>query len=202
MTFIPVPQCVHVKFSIKTGTAELPANFGLYFQRQEFGSAEMEGLLDELESGFCADVMAHLDSNYNMHQITAWDLRSVDGYKATKAVNIDGGSAPGNTPLSPADCMVVSFHSAKRGKWNQGRVFLAGISEQNADQVDINGTLITEELLAFTNLISDPPTGWTWVIVSRRLNKQPRTEGIWSAVTGALVRSPRFGIQRRRAQRP
>jgi hypothetical protein len=202
MPFIPVPDTCFVRFHMKTGTAELPATNGLYFYRPEFTVEELEILLNNLESGFCADLMAHLDTNYTMWLAEAYDMNSVDAPKVTLALDIDGGSSLENTPLSPATTLVVTFSGNLRGKWWRGRNYVAGISEQNADQVDVGQTLADQILLAYTNLISDPPPGWVWVVCSKTFNKVPRAVGVVQPVTSAVVRSRRFAFQRRRAERP
>jgi hypothetical protein len=137
-----------------------------------------------------------------MWQSVAYDMRSQEGSKITLALDIDGGSSIENTPLSPATTLCVSFYGTGRGKWSRGRNYIAGISEQNADQVDVGQTLSDQILLAYTALISDPPPGWIWVVASRYFNKAPRTVAVTTPVVTALVRSRRFAFQKRRAERP
>jgi hypothetical protein len=202
MTFIPIPDTALVRLTMVTGEALLEATIGLYFERADFTYEQLVDMVSDLAGGFAADLMDPLDSNYTATLLTAWDMRSADGYKVLHTLAIAGGASVMNTPLSPAECCVVSFHGDKRGKWNQGRVYVAGISEQNADQVDIDSGTVATILACFQGLLDDPPAGWQWVVASRYLNKVARTVAITAPVTGCLVRSPRFGFQRRRAQRP
>jgi hypothetical protein len=202
MAFIAIPNAVLVRLFVKTAVAELKASISLYFTRDEFDDSDMDDLLADLESGFATTLMDALCDDYNAYLLEAWDMRSVDGYKATRNIDIDGGSGAPETPCSPALCCVVSFHGNKRGKWNAGRNYVAGLSEDDVDQVDIQQGTQDAILQAYTNLIDTPPSGWLWVVASRYKDKAPRTVGVTTPVTGALVRSGRFGLQRRRAQRP
>jgi hypothetical protein len=201
MAFIPIPNTVLVRVFLKTAVAELKASLSLYFYRPDFTEEDMSDLLDDLESDFVADLMVPLCDDYNAYLLMAYDMNSEDGYQVTKDIDIDGGSTGTDTPMSPALCCVMTFKNNKRGKWNQGRNYIAGLTEQDADQVDIGSTTINALESAYQGLIDDPPAGWTWVIASRQWHNEPRVEGVVSPVTTAFVRTPRFGVQRRRAQR-
>jgi hypothetical protein len=199
MDFIPIPKTVLVRFHLVTGA--LKASFGLFFTRDDFTVEDMTALLGNLETGFCADLMDPLNDDYNMNLLEAYDMTTVDGYKVTHEVNIDGGVSGENTPVSPALCCVVTFKGNRRGKWNAGRNFVPGLSEQSVDQVDIQQGVVDAIQGAYANLISDPPEGWVWVIASRYLDKEKRTEGVTTPVYSTQVRSNRFGVQKRRAGR-
>jgi hypothetical protein len=200
VAFIPVPNVVKVKLTLTINT--LVSSISLYFERQSFTYADMETLSDNLVLGFCPDLMDALCDDYKMTQIDLWDLNSVDGYHISNGLDIDGGSDPGATPVSPAQTCVVSYYAARRGKWNAGRNFVPGLFEGQVDETDIQGGLANAILAPYLALIEDPPTGWVWVTVSRYLDRQARAVGVSSPVVSAVVRSNRFGFQRRRAARP
>jgi hypothetical protein len=200
VTFIPIPHTVMVRFHLVTGA--LKASFSLFFTRDDFTVQDITDLLTSLEGGFCADVMSPLCDDYNMNLLEAWDMTAVDGYKVTHEVDIDGGTSPENTPVSPALCCVVTFKGNRRGKWNAGRNFVPGLSEQSVDQVDIQQGVADAIQSAYASLISDPPEGWVWVIASRYFEKEKRAEGVTTPVYSTQVRSNRFGVQKRRAARP
>jgi hypothetical protein len=201
MSFIPIPDTVLVRLYIITGVAELKASLSLYFHRPAFDRDDMEDLITQLGTHFCPDLMSGLCDDYTMNLIEVYDLNSVDGWKASSALDISGGSSEAATPVSPALCMVVSFRGEKRGKWNAGRNFVPGLYEQEVDQVDIGSAISGPVIDAYQSLIDDPPSGWTWVIASRYHNKAPRETGVITPVVSVLQRSARFGVQKRRTYR-
>jgi hypothetical protein len=202
VAFIPVPNTVFVRIRLVTAVAALEATIGLWFSKTNFTQSDMEDLADHLALNFCDDLMSGLCDDYTANLITVYDMRTIDGYVHHKTIDIDGGSATEDTPISPAQCCVVTFNADKRGKWNAGRNYVPGLTEQDCDQVDIGSTTTTAILAAYQSLIDDPPTGWTWVVCSRYFNKLPREEGVTNPVSTTQIRSSRFGFQRRRAQRP
>lgn len=202
MAFIPIPHTVLVRIRLVTAVAALEATVGVYFMKPDFGQDDMEDLADHLALNFVPDLMAELCDDYTANLISVYDMRAIDGYVHHKTISEAGGSAIEDTPISPAQCCVVSFYGAKRGKWNQGRNYVPGLTEQDCDQVDIGATTTAAVLAAYQGLIDTPPTGWTWVVASRYLNNAPREAGITSTIESVQIRSPRFGFQRRRARRP
>lgn len=202
MAFLRIPDTVLVRLYLKTAVAELTASISLYFHRVDYTEEDMEDLLSDLEDTFVTDLMLPLCDDYTAYLLEAYDMNSVDGLKVTRVLDMSGGSPGTETPVSPALCCVVSFRGNKRGKWNAGRNFIPGLYESKVDQVDISTELSDPILLAYVRLIEQPPSGWTWVIASRYFEKEKRTVGVVTPVKAALVRSQRFGVQRRRAQRP
>jgi hypothetical protein len=198
MPFQPVPDCAHVRITMLTG--ELDASINLAFAKPGFVSADLATLIDHLEANFLNSLKPAINGNYTFEHIYAWDLSAVDGYKSEKDISI-AGTGSGN-PVSPALATVVSFYGNKRGKWNQGRNFLPGLGEDHVDQTDIQAVITTGIRGAYETLITNPPTGWQWVVVSRYLNGAKRTNGVYIAVESVVVRSGRFGVQRRRTDRP
>ena len=201
MAFIPVQDTVLVRLHMRTGEAALGGSISLHFHKPGFTLEDMEDLLADLETGFVTDLMGPLCDDYNAYRLEAYDLNAQDGLKVTREIDIDGGSEGTDTPLSPALSCVVTYRAAKRGKWNAGRNYVCGLTEQGADQVDIQQSIITDIVAAYTSLIDTPPSGWTWVVVSKMLDGVPREFGLIAPVVAALVRNARFGIQRRRAKR-
>jgi hypothetical protein len=202
MAFIPVPNAVFVRIRLITAVAGLEATLGIWFEKTGFSQPDMEDLADHLEANFIPDLMSELSDDYTANLISVYDMRTVDGYVHHSVIDIAGGSDPADTPVSPAQCCVVSFSAAKRGKWNLGRNYVPGLTEQDVDQVDVGATTQAALVAAYEGLRDDPPTGWTWVVCSKHFNKAPRAEGVVAPVENVQIRSGRFGFQRRRARRP
>jgi hypothetical protein len=200
MSFIPVPQCVLARLKFVTGLTYLEASLNIWFQRAEFGKSEMEALNADLESDLITDLMLCLTNPCKAVGITTYDMRAEDGIKVESTFEISGTG--GELPLSPATCCLITFGNDQRGRWGRGRLYVPGLDEEWCDELDITALNADAILAAFQqNLLTSPPSGWTWVVVSRRHNKQPRTEGVYSPVTWAKLRNYRFAFQRRRAQR-
>jgi hypothetical protein len=201
MAFIPIPNTVLVRLYLKTAVAELKASLSLYFFKTGFTDEDMSDLLDDLASGFVPALMTPIDEDYTAYLLEAYDMNAADGYKVSKVIDIDGLYTEG-TPVSPAQCLVMTFRGNKRGKWNTGRNYIPGLSEDYVDQVDVQDAVAAMFQAVYQDLIDDPPIGWTWVIASRYKDGLPRETGVVMPVDSCLVRSNRFGFQRRRAQRP
>jgi hypothetical protein len=201
VSFIPFPNTVLVRLYVRTAVAELKASISLWFSKPDFTKADMEDLLADLESDFVPVLADKLCDDYTFYLLEAYDMTAEDGFKVTRTIDIAGGSGAADTPVSPALSCVVTFRGAKRGQWNSGRNFVAGLTEQSVDQVDIQQVVVDQILLAYQTLIDAPPSGWTWVVASRFFKKAPRTTGVVTPVESVLVRSNRFGVQKRRAQR-
>lgn len=198
MAFIPVPDTVKAVFSLY-GSAEGFASVGLYFEKAGFTEADMIALGDHLAANFAVDLMAELDASIELQYISLYDLGAVDGLKVVKDTAIFGSQA--GTLLTGGLSCVVSFNANKRGKWNAGRNYVPGMNETTVVVDSIIAGTMSNLKAAYETLITAPPTGWNWVIVSRYLNGVARQVGVTGEVATVRVRSPKVGFQRRRVDR-
>jgi hypothetical protein len=198
MAFVPVPDCCLARIHLKA-TDNL-ATIGVWFRKAGFDTDDLTDLAVALLAGLVADILAELSADVNAFLIELIGQRTREDIQLSFPCDIDGGqTAKPSAAWGNACC--VSLKTAKRGKWNQGRVYIPGIAEEESDLDEI--ALLTTQGLeqAFQNVIDDPPEGWEMVVVSRYLDGEPRTLALTQAVTNPVVRSRRWAFQRRRQRR-
>jgi hypothetical protein len=198
MAFIPVPDAVRVTVFGHTG--ERNWTFSLWFHKASFVEDDMDNLADALYD-WCDDALKHaLCDDTTIDRLVLYDMNTIDGFKVVKDVDLAG--LYDGTPLAVNCCAVMSLYGARRGKWNQGRVFAPGLTEGDVNEYRIDTPSIINYETAFQALVDTPPAGWTWVIASRYFNNAPRAEGVTTEVKTVQVRSNVVGTQKRRLQRP
>lgn len=105
------------------------------------------------------------------------------------------------TPLPNNVTVSVSFRTEGRGKSSRGRNYALGLTETALSSTlgqSIQATYAADLLAAYEELITTPPTGWTWVIVSRYTNGAPRGTGIYIPITSVILADDTIDSQRRR----
>jgi len=200
VAFQAVPDCAKVLVHFASGP--LTASIGLWFAQQNFTLEGMQTLRDEIDTAFLVPVVAPLSENVNITGITIYDMRSATGPKLVHVYDPVLSGNEQSTPTSFGNAACISFYGEGRGQANQGRVYVPGIGEAQADQTDIQTATLGFLVDAFEGLRDTPPTGWTWSIVSRVLNGVPRAVGVYTPVLTVTSRNPRWTFQRRRVPRP
>lgn len=197
MAFIPVPDAVRVTIFGHTGARTW--SFNLWFYMPGFDAQDMENLADYLETFLDTSLKGQVATTTNFDQIVIYDMNDDEGAKVVLDIDIAGTAAGALMPVNNALCL--SLYSTKRGKWNQGRVYLCGFTEEAGDEKDWTQAKADGVVAAFQTILDTPPTGWTWSVVSRFKDKQPRTAGVHSAITTLSVRNLVFASQRRRLRK-
>jgi len=92
------------------------------------GPSDVQGAAEDFEAWFVADVLPLLAITYNLVSVTATDWSSASGpqFIVTEPTPLPGGvnQAAVNNTLA----MVISWHTALRGRSYRGRTYLAGLS--------------------------------------------------------------------------
>lgn len=197
MPFIPVPDAVKVTIYGHTGSREWTLN--LWFAMPGFDAEDMGDLGAYLETWLTDELAPQLATNTNFDQIILYDMSTVDGNKLVIDVDIPGTSVGALNPVSTA--CVVSYYGSKRGKWNAGRNYVTGFTEEAGDEKDMTQLKADGIRDAYRVLMTDLPAGWTWVVVSRFFNKAARTVGVWAPVISCVVRNLVYGTQKRRLRK-
>ena len=199
MPYQPVPDTARVVVRGTTGSAATSWSFSMHFSQPGFDTSGLITLVDRVED-FLDELREPLWDGYHFTNITAYDLRTVDGDKIERAIDLSGG-VQFDTPVAVSNALVVSFTTNKRGRWSAGRVFLPVVTEQVADELDIQPAFANTIRDKFQALINNPAAGWTMVVVSRYLEGQKRPQATTAPVLTAVIKNYRFGTQRRRLRR-
>lgn len=190
-----MPETTPQPFVPFTNTAEVrvqhtlngkPVENTLYFQRADsIQDTELDALAAALETWWFASLKPN-QSNELVHVRTvAVELSNPD---SLMSVNDDhnGVSGDANSDASSNQAaFCLRFGTNKRGRSWHGRNYIPGIPEAYVDGSRVSSTAVDAYQAAYEALLFDVlPEGWTWVVASRRHNKEWRTLGVTEPVTG------------------
>lgn len=199
MAFITVPNCAEVEIR-QALDGQLIENT-MYFQHPTPPTAaELKTLGDTMLNWFGSNILPNLSHHLTLREAYVTDLTEQDGPTATSTgfTPAAGGNAGESMPNAVALC--VSFRTAARGRTGRGRNYISGLPDNLVLQNTID-TNFADTIVGHYNDLQDglSAVGWTWVVVSRFFNGQPRAQGIARPVTAAIVTDLTVDSQRRRA---
>jgi hypothetical protein len=201
MPFIPIPNTV--KVICRYGSGDHFWSNVLHFTREEFTYEDMQAMAVALGSGFFQELKEPLPASVSILGVTIYDMRTETSPKLVHDYSpaITGGQTD-EPPVSLVAAAVISFYGAGRGQANQGRAYIGGLPEADADEGRVQSGQYEVVRAAFATLVTDPPTGWTWVVASTQFNKLPRQVGVTTPVVSVVGRSNIWARQGRRIKRP
>lgn len=199
MPFIPVPNTVMVELYYTQDAQQMENT--LYFSRADtWDATEMTALADVINQWVITNISPLQNNTVAFRGCKVTDLTTATSGVVERllAVSQNGGSAA--APLPNGTSLAIKFLTGGRGRSSRGRNYIVGLGE---DQVNGNfvSPTVAQAYVAAYNLLNVPanlPTGVFWVVVSRHLNKLPRTTGIAQDVTGAAITDTIIDSQRRR----
>lgn len=124
--FIPLPNGVQVVIQgmLKAQTIE---NVFYVVLPTAPGPTDVQGVAEDFEVWFRTHMLAHFSHEFTLVQVTATDWTSSSG---SQFVFVEPSPVPGSISGPAASnslAMVLSWHTARRGRSFRGRTFLAGI---------------------------------------------------------------------------
>lgn len=196
--FVPVPGVVQVniRFTLLGHSVENVLNFR--YSGTPFGTA-VSGIQTLLNAewwppirGALSNQLTHIENYYTDLTDQAGPVSSQGAFSSPT-----GGHASASAPNNVA--VVVTHRTANRGKSYRGRTYLAGLAKDFLTGNTVSGSAITVFEAGFNDLIEAADVALVpFVIVSRRHNKEWRTEGIDTVVTTSLCRDDQVDTQRGR----
>lgn len=200
MAFIPVVDGGRAVMLFQT--VNFTWSIQQYYTKLDFDETDMEALASYLSDTFGPDLLLGMEGQTSLIQTTVYDMRAE---VAPKVIDVPIVPPVGQRPGSPAavhSAAVVTFNTNARGKTAQGRNYLSGLSETDVSDNSIGATIEGIFNAAYTTrLIDISPAGWDFVVASFQEGGVPRVTALTRPVTGAIIRSPRLGAQRRRVRR-
>jgi hypothetical protein len=198
MAFIPVPNTA--QFNIRqTYLGERIEN--TLYARNPTGwtPVALANIATILRDWYTTQLRAPLSNQLVLREVYAVDLASVSGPTATVSVTNDPGGAGTAQPMPGSVALCVSLRTANRGRSFRGRNYVAGFTEDHVNGNQFTSSIVTSITTAYDGLLAVFSGGGVeWVVVSRFSNGLPRTTGIATAVTDALVVDSNVDSQRRR----
>lgn len=200
LPYQPVPDVARVQFHGTTGAAARPWSFGLHFRKTDYSLADLQTLLDYLVTWAEVVMDNQVWNGFHLVRIVATDLGAQDGPKVEWTGDKTGDDATA-TPRGMGEALVMSMNAANRGKWNAGRVYVPMLQEGTTDEYDVESATVSAWNGKFAQLLTQLPTGWALVIVSRYLNGTRRPTAAAADVVSIGVKRSVIGSQRRRLRR-
>jgi hypothetical protein len=199
MTFIPVSNCLNAKMIYTLGGQRIQNN--LYFTLNAAPvSTDRDALATAMHTFWTNQLKPNLSSDIALVEIDIVDLSSANAPVTQLFVTPEPGTLAGVTVGVPSgSAIVVTFRTANRGRNYRGRNYLGGLSGNAlTSPTSYNSTQVANLISAFAWLLDTAHTaGQLWSVVSRYLNKAPRSAGIKIPVT-AVTADTALDSQRRR----
>jgi len=200
MPFIPVPGAG--QFNVRGTINGIPMENVLNF-RKEAATAwtyeQLSAAIIVLKNAWAAEMLPILASGYQALSIYARDLTFEAG--AIAEANFDPGSvgtASGET-MPGSVAAVITHRTNQAGRSYRGRTYIGGFSELSVLGNNLVSGFATSLIGAWQSIIDEMSANdWSFVIVSRYHNLEPRFTGIMTTVQSSSLRDLRVDSQRRR----
>lgn len=189
MAFIPVPDCVQVQFE---GEIDGQTTINDTYFRSTIGprsAADVLALATALGDWY-KDVLAlQFNVGWTGRKVKARGLTNALGFTAEVSM-LDGGGAIAGEAMPNNVSMAVSFRTGLAGRSNHGRNYVPALSDTIVDGNNIDAEWAQLVVDDYSQLIFPSavlPDGWIWVVVSRFLNNEPRTEGTFQEIISVQI---------------
>jgi len=151
-------------------------------------AASLDALANAMGAWYVAHILVWLSGQFTYANTVATDISVEGGAQAIDATG-SGGAGGNSSPSLPANAAYcVSIRTARTGRSGRGRNYISGIPQVHLIAPNHLADSWTAGILnGYGMLLSTPPTGSTWVIVSRFSNKVARPAALVLPVTGVLA---------------
>lgn len=200
MAFIPTANCARVIIGFATGSEAFSNTF--HATKAGFTSVDMSNLATALDTWMNTNWKPSWPSSMTYTGITVYDIRTSTGERVFVNTGAGAGAVAGSMlPNNVAG--VVTLRTAERGRSARGRVYVAGLREEDIDAGALNAGAETRcESYVGSVRATILAQGWSMVIRSIQQDGQVLDEANTRVVTAYEMRSPKPGTQRRRIDRP
>lgn len=198
MAFVPVPNTAMCEVRGTLFGQQIENT--LYFEFSTPPSqADLDTLADAVGLWWRTTVMTtNLSQDYTYRETFVTDLTTATSPTAVSIVGAGTAGSIANPSMPGNVAIVVSIRTAGRGRSSRGRNFISGLPQTYCVANAYDGTEAGQLTTAYDTLITTPPTGWEWVVVSRFTAGAPRVTGQTIPVTSAGVVDLYLDSQRRR----
>ena len=160
---------------------------------------QLQTMADDLRSSFAFDVVAHLSTSWTLDSITVAFI-DVDHISFSVEIPFTEGQLIGQNiaDVLPTQCAMLVSTSFVGAKPNRGRVYFAGLCENNTNGNVMNATVVTDfETLveSWRDGVSDAPDTVFLRIMGR---PSPTRPSYLSSPVDLVTGRARIGTQRRR----
>lgn len=197
MAFIPTPGVARVAI-LQSLHAQDVVNT-LWFDKTSLGSIEPLDLSDlaiAIGGWWELQIAPLMSTDMSLVSVTATAQDSLIA-PSVEEMTPASGTAVGSA-LPGSNCITVKFNTAFRGRSARGRNYVSGIREADVIGNVVDADFAADLVTAYNTLVSAPPTGWNWVLVSHYTELEPREEGVFFDILSASIVDRNVDSQRRR----
>lgn len=160
-------------------------------------TADLVDLAGYLETWATTDFIAMMASNVVWRECYVTNLTTQTGETYTS--NLEAGEAGTQGAAAPNNATIaVSFRTVVRGRSGRGRNYVPAVTAANITNNIVSGAFRSGILSAYLAMMTDLPVDWTWVVLSRYSNNQPRASGATFPVNAVVFSDNFVDSQRRR----
>lgn len=199
--FVPVPNVIQLRVQATYLDQPVENVFHALAVEAPYNAAGAINLATAVRDTWVASVLPPLNINYICQQVRAIGQGSETDFSVT--VPFVGAPAGSNAtePMSGQSAFVLTARTNKRGPWNRGRSYLAGLSDSECEGNFVSQAFANAALAGYQAVRATiVATGYVPVVVSREYQGAPRTIGLSELLTLWNVRSLRIRTQRGRNQ--
>ena len=198
MAFQAVPDCAKIAI-VHARAGEQMVNILHATRAGQWGLTELDALSAAVLNQWAAGLMPYLSQSVQLLRVDARGLRAQADVTTTAipTTGVFGGYQASALPGNVAFCLTLS--TGLTGRSNRGRIYIGGLHEAAIAGDSILQSFadtFRNELGLVLNEIRN--TGWTPVVVSRRLNNAPRATPATIEITGVRYADRILDSQRRR----
>jgi len=183
MAFQPVAATCRVEL-IQSVAGQTVQN-SLYFRQDaNFSTSELLAVGGAMIDWWANNLAASLSSSLSLVNVTVTALHAATGPQVVITTGLPISGEQGADVVSNNVALCVSFRTALIGRSFRGRNYVPGLTEGDTNLSLVNSTRAAAIVASYAALISDPPPGTVWVVVSRTVNHVVQSP---TALTNTIV---------------
>ena len=172
----------------------------LYFRKTSppINQADLDALTAFMAQEYSLAWKAQLTNEYVHREVYGTDLTSATSFTSTNVSQAGIGGTLAGIGLPGNVTFTLSFRTPNRGRSGRGRNYWPLLAEADVTGNFLSTTRRNALIGVYNRLISGPPTGWEWGVLSRYTNGAPRVNGLFIPITHVIAVDDAIDSQRRR----
>lgn len=178
MPFITIANVIMVE--VRQTWNEQRVENTLYFHKtSSIAPGDPQAVADAVRDYWTTNMLPYMSTKVSLREVYARDMTAAFGFEAT-STPIPAPTGANDSPSLPNNCsIVISFRSGITGRGSRGRNYWVGLTENQVTDNEVLPAPLGVFTAAYAGMIGPAAVlpGFQWVVVSRYLNKNPRSGG-------------------------
>jgi hypothetical protein len=198
MDFVPVLNAVQAELRMLLDNQRVENT--LWFQYPgSVSTANMTALANALITWWSAQYAVGLTTQLRLVECKVSDMSAADASAVTVTAPANTIGTNTNPPAPNNVSFTITFRTSGRGRTARGRNYVTGFVNGHFTANTLASTTRNALVASYSSLIGlAADNGCTWVVASRRLNKNPRLIGVTRPIISAVAVDDTADSQRRR----